>query len=94
MSNSMGEASVNAAMASMQQLTTPVAAMELNLTNRVPNHPPQQKQQQYVLNQQESRRERKRVFYGCVESPISKFHCRTKNEKCHYCGKEGHSQSV
>lgn len=64
MSNPMGEditatiqASVNAAMASMQQLLTPVAAMEPNPPTESPTHPPSQKQQQPVQNQQDSRRE-------------------------------------
>lgn len=72
MSNPMGEdvtatiqASVNAAMASMQQLMTPVAAVEPNPSNRVPHRPPQQKQQQ-PMNLQDSRGERKRVCFGCA----------------------------
>lgn len=101
MSNPMGEditatiqASVNAAIESMQQLMTPVAAMEPNPSNRVPHRPPQQKQQQPVQNQQDSRRDRKRVCFGCGESCNSKSHCRARNEKCYYCGTEGHRQRV
>lgn len=73
MSNPIGEdvtatiqASVNSAMASMQQLMTPVATMEPNPSNRVPHRPPQQKQQQPVI-QHDSRREKKSVLWmWCV----------------------------
>lgn len=99
MSNPMGEditatiqASVNAAIKSMQQLMTHVPAMEPNPSNRIPHRPPQQKQQQPVQNQQDSRIER--VCFGCGDSCISKSHCRARNEKCYYCGTEGHSQRV
>lgn len=72
MSNPLGEdvtatiqASVNSAMASMQQLMTLVATMEPNPSNRVPHRPPQQKQQQPV-NQHDSRREKRECALGVV----------------------------
>lgn len=62
MSTATIQASVNSAMAAMQQLMTPVATMEPNPSNRVPHRPPQQKQQQPV-NQHDSRREKKSVLW-------------------------------
>ena len=81
------QASVNAAVSSMQQLMTPVAAMD-QPTNRVPHHQSQQWQRQ--ADTEENNGRKRRVCFGCGESCISKANCRVKNEKCYYCGKLGH----
>lgn len=110
MSNPIGDditatiqASVNAAVSSMQQLMAPVSAMESDPTNRPPLHQYQQRQQhqqnqQHQQHHQQSSRQEsmrgKRVCFNCGESCLSKSHCRAKDEKCYYCGNKGHFKRV